>query len=66
MKWLIGIIIVLLLIIVGMIVNWPKVVEISDEQPKSNLLKDGWLKLQNEGVEYLKYEDGKVKLKVVK
>ena len=66
MKVLIGIIIVLLIVIIGMIVNWPKVVEISDDQPKSNLRKDAWLKLQNEGAEYIRYEDGKIKLKIVK
>ena len=66
MKWLIIIIAVLVLVIVIMAIKWPKVVEISDNQPQSNLRKDAWLKLQNEGAEYIRYEDGKVKLRIVK
>lgn len=66
MKWLIIIIAVLVLVIVIMAIKWPKVVELSDEQPQSNLRKDAWLKLQNEGAEYIRYEDGKVKLRIVK
>lgn len=66
MKWLIITIAVLVLVIVIMAIKWPKVVELSDEQPQSNLRKDAWLKLQNEGAEYIRYEDGKVKLKIVK
>ena len=49
-----------------MVIKWPKVIEISDNQPQSNLRKDAWLKLQNEGAEYILYEDGKVKLRIVK
>ena len=49
-----------------MTIKWPKVIEISDKQPQSNLRKDAWLKLQNEGAEYIRYEDGKIKLKIVK
>lgn len=66
MKWLIIIIAVLVLVIVIMAIKWPKVIEISDNQPQSNLRKDAWLKLQNEGAEYILYEDGKVKLRIVK
>lgn len=66
MKWLIIIIAVLVLVIVIMAIKWPKVVELSDNQPQSNLRKDAWLKLQNEGAEYIRYEDGKVKLRIVK
>lgn len=66
MVWLIAIIVILVAIIVVMAIKWPKVVTISDEQPQSNLRKDAWLKLQNEGAEYLRYEDGKVFLKIVK
>ena len=66
MKWLIIIIAVLVLVIVIMAIKWPKVIEISDNQPQSNLRKDAWLKLQNEGAEYIRYEDGKVKLRIVK
>ena len=49
-----------------LLVTRPKVVEISDTLPQSKKRKDCWLKLQNEGKQYLKIRDGKVFLKVVK
>lgn len=42
------------------------IVEISDDLPASGNLRDCWLKLQNEGKQYIKIEDGKVYLKIVK
>lgn len=49
-----------------LVLTRPKVVEISDTLPQSKKRKDCWLKLQNEGKQYLKLKDGKVYLKVVK
>ena len=67
MKWiLIAIIAALVIAIIGMAIAWPKVIEISDDQPKSNLRKDAWLRFQNEGAEYITYKDGKIFLKIVK
>lgn len=41
------------------------VIEISDDLPEKASRKNCWLKLQNEGKQYLKIKDGKVSLKVV-
>lgn len=48
-----------------LIATRPKVVEISDTLPQSKKKKDCWLKLQNEGKQYLKIKDGRVYLKIV-
>ena len=60
------IIIVLLMVIFIMAMNWPKAVKLEDEAPASGSKKDAWLKLQNEGMKYVEYKDGKVVLKVFK
>lgn len=60
------IIALLLLIIIAMICFWPKVETISDKAPENANKKNGWLKLQNEGMKHVKYRDGKVYLKIVK
>ena len=60
------IIIVLLMIIFVMAMKWPKAIKLEDDAPASGLKKDGWLKLQNEGMKYVEYKDGKVILKIFK
>ena len=64
--YLIGIIILLLTSIIVMVVKWPKVIELEDQAPKEDSPKNRWLQLQNEGGKYIKLEDGKVKVKIVK
>ena len=59
-------VVVLLAVICYLIATRPNIVEISDDLPQSKKRKDCWLKLQNEGKQYLKIKDGKVYLKVVK
>lgn len=66
MKLLIGIIIILVCIIIAMLIKWPKVIEISETEPKTLLPKNAWLKFQNEGARYIKHKDGKIYLKIVK
>ena len=56
---------ILLAVICYLIATRPKVVEISDSLPQSKRRKDCWLKLQNEGKQYLKIKDGRVYLKIV-
>ena len=46
--------------------NRPKVVEISDVLPEKDSAKNRWLQLQNEGKNYLRTDNGRVYLKVVK
>lgn len=58
--------IVLAVALLVAVVKWPKVIEISDDEPEIKNETNGWLKLQNEGKKYIKYENGKVKLKIVK
>ena len=57
---------VLFVIIVIMLIKWPRVVELSDNAPKEDSPKNRWLQLQNEGGKYVKLENGKVKIKIVK
>lgn len=57
---------ILAVIIIVMLIKWPKYVTISDEAPKSGYPKDAWLKLQNEGARYIEFKDGKVFLKIKK
>lgn len=58
--------IVLAVALLVAVVKWPKVIEISDDESEIKNETNGWLKLQNEGKKYIKYENGKVKLKIVK
>lgn len=58
--------IILILIIIVMIICWPKAITITDELPKVDSPKNRWLQLQNEGAKYIKVKDGKVYLKIVK
>lgn len=58
-------VVILLAVICYLIATRPKVVEISDTLPQSKRRKDCWLKLQNEGKQYLKLKDGRVYLKIV-
>ena len=46
--------------------NRPKVVEISDVLPEKNSAKNRWMKLQNEGKNYVRTDNERVYLKVVK
>ena len=58
--------IVLAIALLIVIIKWPKIVEISDDVPEIRNETNGWLKLQNEGKKYVKFENGKVKLKIIK
>ena len=67
MTTILSIIIALLAIaVIVLLITRPRIVEVADEAPTSLRKRDGWLKLQNEGKEYLKYKDGKVYLRIVK
>lgn len=63
---LIGIITLLLIAILVMAVKWPKIIELSDIAPKEDTPKNRWLQLQNEGGKYVRTENGRIKLKIVK
>jgi hypothetical protein len=63
---LLSIIALLLIAIITMAVKWPKVIELSDIAPKDNSPKNNWLQLQNEGGKYVRIENGRIKLKIVK
>lgn len=63
---LLSIIILLLIAIIVMAVKWPKVIELSDIAPKDLSPKNLWLQLQNEGGKYVRIENGRIKLKIVK
>lgn len=63
---LIGIIAILIGVITSLIVNRPRIIEITDVAPKEDSLKNRWLQLQNEGGKYVKSENGIVKLKIIK
>ena len=63
---LIGIIMLLLTVILIMAVKWPKTIELSDIAPKDLSPKNLWLQLQNEGGRYVRIENGRIKLKIVK
>lgn len=63
---LLSIIALLLIAIVTMAVKWPKVIELSDVAPKDNSPKNNWLQLQNEGGKYVRIENGRIKLKIIK
>lgn len=56
----------LLTVILIMAVKWPKIIELSDIAPKDNSPKNRWLQLQNEGGKYVRTENGRIKLKIVK
>ena len=56
----------LLAVIVALLLSRPKIIEISDDAPASDRSRDAWLKLQNEGKDYVKIKDGKVYLRIVK
>lgn len=53
-------------VIIALVCTRPKIIEISDEVPMSSRKRDAWLKLQNEGKEYIAFKDGRVFLRVVK
>ncbi len=63
---LIIVISLLLVIILIMAIKWPKVIELTDIAPEDDSPRNRWLKLQNEGGKYVRLEDKKVKLKIVK
>lgn len=63
---LIAIIILFALATLIMAIKWPKTIELTDTAPEEDSPKNRWLKLQNEGGKYVKVEDGKVKLTIVK
>lgn len=63
---LIGIIAILLVAILVMAIKWPKVIELVDDAPEKDSLKNRWMKFQNEGGKYVHVESGKVKLKIIK
>ncbi len=53
-------------VLIGLLINRLRTKEISDVAPEEDSPKNRWLKLQNEGGKYVKLEDGKVKLKILK
>lgn len=59
-------IVVLVAAIIFMAIKWPKFIVLEDEAPKGHNPKDAWLKLQDEGAKYVRWEDGKVKLIIKK
>lgn len=63
---LLSIIALLLVVIIIMAIKWPKVVEISDIAPKEDSPKNNWLQLQNEGGKYVRIENGRIKLNIIK
>ena len=63
---LLSIVTLLLIAVVIMTVKWPKVIELSDIAPKDLSSKNLWLQLQNEGGKYVRIENGRIKLKIVK
>ena len=63
-NWIISV--VLFIVVVIMLIKWPRVIELSDNAPKEDSPKNRWLQLQNEGGKYVKLENGKVKIKIVK
>ena len=69
MKALVIILLVIIAALVATVVylylNRPKVVEISDTLPEKANRRNCWLKLQNEGKQYLRIVDGKVYLSIV-
>lgn len=64
--FLIGIILILIGVILFMAIKRPKVIELSDIAPKDLSPKNLWLQLQNEGGKYVRVENGRIKLKIVK
>lgn len=63
---LLFIILILVGVIVFLIAKRPEIIELTDEEPKTILPKDAWLKFQNEGAKYIKRKDGKIFLRIVK
>ena len=53
-------------ILIELLINRLRTKEISDIAPEEDSPKNRWLKLQNEGGKYVKLEDGKVKLRIIK
>ena len=55
----------IVLILAGLLcLEKAKTVKITDEAPEDATPKNCWLKLQNEGMKYVKVKDGKVTLKI--
>lgn len=63
---LLSIISILLIAIIVMAIKWPKVIELVDDAPEKDSLKNRWMKFQNEGGKYIHLEGEKVKLKIIK
>lgn len=63
---LIGIIILLGIALSVVAIKWPSTIELTDIAPEEDSPKNRWLKLQNEGDKYVRKENGKVKLKIIK
>ena len=61
-----GIIAILLIAILVMAIKWPKVIELVDDAPEKDSFKNRWMKFQNEGGKYVRLENEKVKLKIIK
>lgn len=53
-------------ILIELVINRLRIKEISDTAPEEDSPKNRWMKLQNEGGKYVKLEDGKVKLRIIK
>lgn len=64
--FLTGVILILIGIILFMAHKWPKTIELSDIAPKEDTPKNRWLQLQNEWGKYVRIENGRVKLKIIK
>lgn len=58
--------IILIVAIIAMIIKWPKTITIKDNLPNTWSAKDAWLKLQDEGKYFVKRDDNKIYLKIVK
>lgn len=52
-------------VVMYLLANRPKIVDICDDLPDKASRKNCWLKLQNEGKPYLRIVDGKVYLSLV-
>lgn len=58
--------IILIIAIIIMAIKWPKTVTIKDNLPKTWSAKDAWMKLQDEGKYFVKRDENKIYLKLVK
>lgn len=63
---LLGIIVILFVVIIFLLVDRNRVIEISDDEPLVSTPRNCWMKLQNEGAKYTYTKDGKVCLKIKK